>query len=306
MVSLSLMARLVEAVRPDARLVLVGDPGPADLDRGRRGARRHRRRGRRARRDRRARAGVPLRRRDRHAWRRRSAAATPTAPCTRCARRRTSPGSRPTSTDGDADALAPVRDGAVDAARAVIEAARAGDARCPIDALGAFRLLCAHRLGAHGVATWTDRIEGWLAAEVGGFGTEGRWYAGPPAARDRERLRAAASTTATPASSWRPARDRVTAAFERRGEVVEYSPARLGAVDTVYAMTVHKSQGSQFGTAAVLLPEPTSQILTRELLYTAVTRAQRPPHRRRRRGRRACGGRAAGGARVRARLAPVG
>ena len=44
MVSLSLMARLVEAVRPEARLVLVGDPGPADVDRGRRGARRHRRR----------------------------------------------------------------------------------------------------------------------------------------------------------------------------------------------------------------------------------------------------------------------
>jgi len=48
----------------------------------------------------------------------------------------------------------------------------------------------------------------------------------------------------------------------------------LGAVDTVYAMTIHKSQGSQFDTAAVLLPEPTSQILTRELLYTAVTRAR--------------------------------
>jgi exodeoxyribonuclease V alpha subunit len=42
----------------------------------------------------------------------------------------------------------------------------------------------------------------------------------------------------------------------------------------VYAMTVHKSQGSQFGTAAVLLPDPTSPILTRELLYTAVTRAR--------------------------------
>jgi hypothetical protein len=63
----------------------------------------------------------------------------------------------------------------------------------------------------------------------------------------------------------------VSAAFERRGEVVRFSPTRLAAVDTVYAMTVHKSQGSQFGTAAVLLPGPTSQILTRELLYTAVT-----------------------------------
>ena len=67
---------------------------------------------------------------------------------------------------------------------------------------------------------------------------------------------------------------RPSAAFERQGEVVLFPPARLGAIDTVYAMTVHKSQGSQFGTAAVLLPPQTSQVLTRELLYTAVTRAQ--------------------------------
>jgi exodeoxyribonuclease V alpha subunit len=40
-------------------------------------------------------------------------------------------------------------------------------------------------------------------------------------------------------------------------------------------MTIHKSQGSQFDAAAVLLPDPQSRILTRELLYTAVTRARR-------------------------------
>jgi exodeoxyribonuclease V alpha subunit len=45
-------------------------------------------------------------------------------------------------------------------------------------------------------------------------------------------------------------------------------------VETVYAMTIHKSQGSQFDTAAVVLPDPGSRILTRELLYTAVTRAR--------------------------------
>ena len=67
---------------------------------------------------------------------------------------------------------------------------------------------------------------------------------------------------------------RLSAAFERRGEIVELSPSRLTAVDTVYAMTIHKSQGSQFDTAAVLLPDVTSRILTRELLYTAVTRAR--------------------------------
>jgi exodeoxyribonuclease V alpha subunit len=71
------------------------------------------------------------------------------------------------------------------------------------------------------------------------------------------------------------AADRVSAAFERRGEVIEYAPVRLAAVDTAYAMTIHKSQGSQFEAAAVLLPAPSSRILTRELLYTAATRARR-------------------------------
>src|SRR5262249_19124486 len=50
--------------------------------------------------------------------------------------------------------------------------------------------------------------------------------------------------------------------------------ARLAAVDSLYAITIHKAQGSQFGSVVVVLPEPTSPILTRELLYTGVTRAQ--------------------------------
>jgi exodeoxyribonuclease V alpha subunit len=52
------------------------------------------------------------------------------------------------------------------------------------------------------------------------------------------------------------------------------APSRLQEVETLYATTIHKAQGSQFTTAAVLLPEPDSPLLTRELLYTAVTRAQ--------------------------------
>ncbi len=67
---------------------------------------------------------------------------------------------------------------------------------------------------------------------------------------------------------------RPTAVFDRGGDTVALRPSRLAAVETVHAMTIHKSQGSQFQTAAVLLPEPGSRILTRELLYTAVTRAQ--------------------------------
>ncbi|MCU0837015.1 MAG: ATP-binding domain-containing protein, partial [Chromatiaceae bacterium] len=51
-------------------------------------------------------------------------------------------------------------------------------------------------------------------------------------------------------------------------------PSRLQAVETVYALTVHKSQGSEFSHAALVLPATPSPILTRELLYTGITRAR--------------------------------
>jgi exodeoxyribonuclease V alpha subunit len=53
-----------------------------------------------------------------------------------------------------------------------------------------------------------------------------------------------------------------------------YAPSRLGDIETLHAMTVHKSQGSQARTVTVLLPPEDSPLLTRELFYTAVTRAQ--------------------------------
>jgi exodeoxyribonuclease V alpha subunit len=135
-------------------------------------------------------------------------------------------------------------------------------------------VLCAHRRGPYGVTTWTDRIERWLAAEIEAFGAEGRWYVGRPllVTENDYGLRLYNGDTGVVIAA---GPGRVGAAFERRGEIVEFSPSRLAAIDTVYAMTVHKAQGSQFDTAAVLLPDPTSRILTRELLYTAVTRARR-------------------------------
>jgi exodeoxyribonuclease V alpha subunit len=172
------------------------------------------------------------------------------------------------------DALAPIQDLAVASARAVIEAARAGTAREAIDALRAFRILCAHRRGGAGVATWTARIESWLGASLLGFAIDDRWYVGRPllVTENDYELRLYNGDTGVIVRS---GPDRASAAFERGGEIIEFSPTRLEAVDTVYAMTIHKSQGSQFDIAAVLLPEPTSRILTRELLYTAATRARR-------------------------------
>ena len=53
----------------------------------------------------------------------------------------------------------------------------------------------------------------------------------------------------------------------------EFTPARLPQNESVYAMTIHKSQGSEFKRVLVILPKELSPILSRELLYTAVTRA---------------------------------
>ena len=56
---------------------------------------------------------------------------------------------------------------------------------------------------------------------------------------------------------------------------LDLAPSRLGDVETMHAMTIHKSQGSQADEVTVLLPDEESRLLTRELFYTAVTRAQR-------------------------------
>ena len=65
------------------------------------------------------------------------------------------------------------------------------------------------------------------------------------------------------------------AAFAREGGPLLVPVSALGAVRTTYAMTIHRSQGSQYGTVSVLLPDEGSALLTRELLYTAITRAER-------------------------------
>jgi exodeoxyribonuclease V alpha subunit len=278
MVSLSMMARLVDALRPDARLVLVGDPGqltsieagavlgdivgPAAEGR----------------------ADGPLG--DAivvldHVFRHGDAiadlaAAVRSGDADRALALLAAGAGGVTWIDADAAdaaALEPIRAGAVAAGRAGLEAARAGDARGALEQLASFRLLCAHRRGPYGAATWMHHVERWLAAELPDFAAAGEWYAGRPllVTENDYGLGLFNGDTGVVVAT---AAERVMAAFERRGAIVEYVPGRLGAVETVYAMTVHKSQGSEFRTAAVLLPPETSPILTRELLYTAITRAR--------------------------------
>jgi exodeoxyribonuclease V alpha subunit len=282
MVSLSLMARLVEAVRPEARLVLVGDPGQltsieagvvlgdivaagSSSDGG--GGigdgivvleRVHRYGGGIAR------LAEAVRRGDDDA----TVAALSDAPgeITWLA--------VDVEQAGVDSELKLVGERAVAAGAAVVAAARAGEAREALEALGRFRLLCAHRRGPYGVSDWSSRVLGWLAAEIPDLDVEQRDYVGRPllvTENDYELGLYNGDTGVIVQGS----DGRLSAAFERGRELLHFGPLRLGAVDTVYAMTVHKSQGSQFGTAAVLLPTASSRILTRQLLYTAVTRARR-------------------------------
>ncbi|EWG99114.1 hypothetical protein Q427_26780 [Halomonas sp. BC04] len=63
-------------------------------------------------------------------------------------------------------------------------------------------------------------------------------------------------------------------ASDGSGSIKWVLPSRLQAVETVFAMTVHKSQGSEFTHTALLLPDAPNPILTRELVYTGITRAK--------------------------------
>ncbi len=329
MVSLSLMARLAEAVRPDARLILVGDPGQltsieagavlGDVVGSAAPALRLRPDARAALE---AAAGGPvaagvagagdlvadgvvaLDRGHRFGGVIADLAAAIRAGDADTAVACLAGGHADvTWVDGDPDqvpaaALAPVRDGAVAAGLRVIEAARRGDGPAALTALGGFRVLCAHRRGPYGAARWMTVVQGWLADAIPGFEAGGQWYVGRPllVTENDHSLRLYNGDTGVVVAvqpdgiaggrrgggeSGGVSRDivatapgQIAAVFERAGSVVSFSPTRLHAVDTVHAMTVHKSQGSQFGVAAVLLPGPQSPILTRELLYTAVTRAR--------------------------------
>jgi exodeoxyribonuclease V alpha subunit len=270
MVSLSLMARLVEAVRPDARLILVGDPGQlTSIEAGvvlgdivgtgeRPGIvvldRVHRFGGGIAK------LADAIRRGDGTE----AVAALVSAP-----------GEitwLPVDVHQSEAGLGLVRDRAVAAGLEVAAAARRGNAGDALRALGRFRLLCAHRRGPHGVSEWTTRVQGWLAPDIEDI--EQRDYVGRPLLVTENDYELGLYNGDTGVIVTDPD-GHPTAAFERGRELLHFSPLRLGAVDTVYAMTIHKSQGSQFDTAAVLLPPAGSRLLTRELLYTAVTRARR-------------------------------
>jgi len=168
-------------------------------------------------------------------------------------------------------ALDGVRGAVTRAAAVVVAAARSGDAVAALDALGELRVLCAHRRGPYGVAAWNDRVEGWLAAAGVDLGP--RWYEGRPVlvTANDPTLRLFNGDLGVVV---RRVDGGVDVAFSSPEGPRRIAPSRLEALETVHALTVHKGQGSQVRHAVVVLAPPPSPLLTRELLYTALTRAQ--------------------------------
>lgn len=173
------------------------------------------------------------------------------------------------------DEITAVRADIVTTAQQVTTAALAGDAAAALAAFESHRLLCAHRRGPYGVEHW-DRVAAEWAA-VAGSGPENRygtWYPGQPllvTANDHEARIYNGDTgvvVTRPDGSLR-------VALQRGDEPYLVHPTQFPAVVTVFAMTIHRSQGSQYDAVTIVLPEPGSSLLTRELLYTAITRARR-------------------------------
>lgn len=263
MVSLTMMARLLEAVRPEARLILVGDPDQlasveagavlADLVDGLGGAR-----------------IAELKTSHRFGE---SIGALASA---------IRVGDADTAVDvlraGDdhiewVDTGEPaehLRKVLVPWAVALRQAAILGDDSAGLATLNEHRLLCAHRRGPYGVRYWNHQVERWLAERTG-EPIWSDWYAGRPVlvtANDYGLGLYNGDTGVT------VQRDGVLRAVIAGTSRVEFATSRLADVETMHAMTIHKSQGSQADEVTVLLPPEDSRLLTRELFYTAVTRAK--------------------------------
>lgn len=157
-------------------------------------------------------------------------------------------------------------------------------ARKVLEAHGQFQLLCALRRGPWGVEGLNTLI-GELLQREGLIPMANGWFAGRPVLVTRNDyglglmngdigITLALPQTAEDGSVCWVARVAFPAG-DGTDAIRWILPSRLQAVETVFAMTVHKSQGSEFTHAALLLPDSLNPILTRELVYTGITRARK-------------------------------
>jgi len=172
----------------------------------------------------------------------------------------------------DARTLQRMRDGFAPYFRALRDAP--GDAGAATRAFGRFRVLCALREGPRGTQALNRLLADEARAQLAP-GNGSPWFAGRPVMVLRNdpvlRLFNGDIGLTLPGADGEPLVHFADAA----GGFRALPALRLPAHETAFAMTVHKAQGSEFDEVLVLLPSQRSRVLTRELLYTALTRARR-------------------------------
>ncbi len=155
------------------------------------------------------------------------------------------------------------------------EICAAPDPHLALTALDRFRILCAVRRGPYGVEALNRLVER-ILAEDGLMSPGVTHYHGRPVMilRNDPSLRLANGDVGLTLRD--PAADGELRVFfpDHGGALRSLSPARLPEHETVWAMTVHKSQGSEFDRVLLILPDRDSPVLTRELLYTGITRSR--------------------------------
>lgn len=163
---------------------------------------------------------------------------------------------------------APVRDGWRDFLAA-------NDPAETLAAFEKFRVLCAMRHGAQGVVRLNALIERLLGLQ-GGDRQSGAWYAKRPVmvTRNDYQLKLFNGDVGIALPDPLANGDLRVFFLSADGSLRKFLPARLPPHETAFAMTVHKSQGSEFDRLLFILPDRENPLLTRELLYTGITRAR--------------------------------
>ena len=168
---------------------------------------------------------------------------------------------------------APVLALAVDGYRPYL-ALRDGEPLAVLRAFEQFRLLCAVREGEWGVAGLNGAIEQCLQAERL-IRKSGEWYVGRPVMVTRNDYGTRVYNGDIGVTLADPSRPGSLRVYFLEGEQVRSVLAtRLRHVETAYAMTVHKSQGSEFSHTVLVLPKAGGAMLARELIYTGITRSR--------------------------------
>lgn len=156
------------------------------------------------------------------------------------------------------------------------EALDAWISRC-LDAYTGFQLLTATRSGVWGVEGLNRQIRQWLA-EAGLVEASGQWFHGRPVMVTRNDYGSGLMNGDIGLCLKLPQADqsdKLRVVFRKAGgQLHHFSPARIPDCQTAWAMTVHKSQGSEFNHTVLALPGHGNRALTRELIYTGLTRAR--------------------------------